>query len=286
MLREARWNWSPSLIWCFFSLWATASMKRSASSRSVAPARRGVRRSHSSIEKRQVRSWPSAVRRMRLQVAQNGSLTGLMKPISPTPSANRNRCEVEDAFALPVAIGVQGHELDPADDVAGPAPPLGKLDDVVLAEAAYPERVHLDRPDARMFLQLGQPRQHLIQGRAAGDLMELLVLQGVQADVDPGQAGLGQRPGQLLEQEAVGRQTQAGGALDLGEVAHQVRQARSQGWLAAGQPQLADAERHRDPRQSPDLLEREQPLAGEPGHPLFRHAVGAAEVAAVRHRDP
>jgi molybdopterin-guanine dinucleotide biosynthesis protein A len=54
-----------------------------------APARSGSRRSVSCSEKRQVRSLPSAVRRMRLQSAQNGSETGLMKPISPLPSAKR-----------------------------------------------------------------------------------------------------------------------------------------------------------------------------------------------------
>jgi hypothetical protein len=36
-----------------------------------------------------VRSTPSAVMRMRSQDAQNGSVTGLMKPSSPLPSANR-----------------------------------------------------------------------------------------------------------------------------------------------------------------------------------------------------
>ena len=42
---------------------------------------------------------------MRLQVAQNGSLTGLMNPISPMPSAKRNRCDVDEASA---SIGTSG----------------------------------------------------------------------------------------------------------------------------------------------------------------------------------
>ena len=53
------------------------------------PSRSGARRSVSFMENRQVRSIPSAVRRMRLQSPQNGSVTGEMKPISPLPSANR-----------------------------------------------------------------------------------------------------------------------------------------------------------------------------------------------------
>jgi hypothetical protein len=67
----------------------TASRISSSSSASVAPARIGSRRSVSFIENRQVRSSPSAVRRIRLQSPQKGSVTGEMKPISPVPSAKR-----------------------------------------------------------------------------------------------------------------------------------------------------------------------------------------------------
>jgi hypothetical protein len=55
----------------------------------VAPLRSGARRSVSCSENRQVRSLPSAVSRIRLQSPQNGSLTGLMKPMRPWPSAKR-----------------------------------------------------------------------------------------------------------------------------------------------------------------------------------------------------
>ena len=72
-----------SLTRCLSSLRQTASRMMPSSSASVAPARSGSRRSVSRIENRQVRSSPSAVIRMRLQSAQKGSETGLMKPISP-----------------------------------------------------------------------------------------------------------------------------------------------------------------------------------------------------------
>ena len=62
----------------------------------VAPARSGARRSVSLSENRQVRSLPSAVRRMRLQSPQNGSDTGLMNPIRPRRRRSgrraRSRC--------------------------------------------------------------------------------------------------------------------------------------------------------------------------------------------------
>src|SRR5262249_16652485 len=91
--REARWNASPSLILCFSSLWLTASINSAATASSLAPERIGRRRSHSSTENRHVRSCPSAVSRMRLHCPQNGCETGLMKPISPMPSANVKRRE-------------------------------------------------------------------------------------------------------------------------------------------------------------------------------------------------
>src|SRR5690606_5190680 len=59
--------------------------------------------------------------------------------------------------------------------------------------------------------------------------------------------------------------------------------------LAAGEPDLPDAELVEDAREALDLLEREERLAVEElevlAEDLLRHAVDAAEVAAVRDRD-
>ena len=68
-------------------------MMRSTSA-SSAPVRSGSRRSVSQVEKRQVRNWPSAVSRTRSQVEQKASVTGLMKPTSPAPSAKAKRWAV------------------------------------------------------------------------------------------------------------------------------------------------------------------------------------------------
>ena len=59
--------------------------------------------------------------------------------------------------------------------------------------------------------------------------------------------------------------------------------------LAAGQPDLLDAQAGEDPREAGDLLERQEVASGEEGVvapvDLLRHAVDATEVAAVRDRD-
>ena len=57
------------------------------SSASAAPPRSRPRMSVSSRAKRQLRSLPSEVRRIRLQLMQNGRLTEAIRPTRPPPSA-------------------------------------------------------------------------------------------------------------------------------------------------------------------------------------------------------
>ena len=52
--------------------------------------------------------------------------------------------------------------------------------------------------------------------------------------------------------------------------------------LASGQPQLVHPQGREDAHQAVDLLEGENGLARQPGILLFRHAVPATHVAAVR----
>jgi hypothetical protein len=66
---------------------------------------------------------------------------------------------------------------------------------------------------------------------------------------------------------------------------HQPRELATHERLAAGQPDVGDAHRGQQPDQPLDLLEVQDLVALEPRQPLRRHAVLAAEVAAVRHRD-
>ncbi len=77
------------------------------------------------------------------------------------------------------------------------------------------------------------------------------------------------------------------GHTQRGELADQHRQVGTYGRLATGEPQSIDLEPlDEDPRQAFDLFERQHLAARHPDHALFRHAVGAAEVAAVGDRDP
>ena len=85
----------------------------------VAPARSGPRRSVSLSENRHVRSRPSAVRRMRLQSPQNGSETGLMKPIAPVAVGEAVDAGGGVRLALARARAASGSLDDRADLGAG-----------------------------------------------------------------------------------------------------------------------------------------------------------------------
>ena len=146
---------------------------------------------------------------MRSQEEQNGSLTGLTKPISPRPSANANRRAVDEAFAgqldegavrrldqradlgagehlvlAPRLVGVERHELDEPDDVRLAARELGERRHLGLGEALDRDAVDLDRAQLRIALRLLEAGEHAVERVAAGDLREAHVAERVERDVD------------------------------------------------------------------------------------------------------
>ena len=71
------------------------------------------------------------------------------------------------------------------------------------------------------------------------------------------------------------------------EIADQIGQIRAQQRLAAGEPQLAHAEAREQAREAHDLLEGQALVRFQESivlvELLLRHAVGAAEIAAIHH---
>ena len=130
------------------------------------------------------------------------------------------------------------------------------------------------------------PLHHLSEIAAAGDGPEFGGIERVERDVDALHAASGKRLGVKGELAAVG------GERELVEAAAEMpRQPLDQPHdvpphqrLAAGQPQLAHALGDEGDRQPVELLERQQVVARQEGHGL-RHAIDAAEVAAVGDRD-
>ena len=101
--------------------------------------------------------------------------------------------------------------------------------------------------------------------------------------------GRGERLGLLREERAVRRQREVEVA-EGGEPGDEELEVTAEQRLAPGDPQLVHPEGDEDAGDPLDLLEREQLAARQEAvvapEDLLRHAVHAAEVAAVRDRDP
>jgi len=97
------------------------------------------------------------------------------------------------------------------------------------------------------------------------------------------QTGAGQRRRMLRQQHAVGGQRQVGELL-FRQHRHQHREVAPQQRFAAGEAHLVDAEAAEHIDQPGQLLERQHVRLWQPDVVLLRHAVLAAEIAAVGHR--
>src|SRR5262249_5335577 len=191
----------------------------------------------------------------------------------------------QDLVALPLAVGVQRHELDEADlEAVLPAEP-GQRCQVVLGQAAHGHGVDLDRAVPQP-LAGEDPLQYPLQPRAADDPLELGRVERVDVDVDPSQAGVIKRPGQLGHEEAVGRQGQVIDPEDGRQFADQDRQVAADQRLAPRQPDFVDPQPHRYAYEALDLLETQNLAPLHEHRVVFWHAVEAPDIAAVGDADP
>ena len=118
---------------------------------------------------------------------------------------------------------------------------------------------------------------------------EGLVVERVEADGDAVQAGLGEVAGARRQQRPVGGQRQVVDAIERRQSRDQPLEPLPHQWLAAGEPDLAHAQRDRDAHDALDLVEVEDLGARQEGvvrpERLARHAVAAAEVAPIGDAD-
>ena len=174
------------------------------------------------------------------------------------------------------------------------APERGEVDDLVVVDAALHDGVDLDRVEAR---PPGRRRCRRAPGparRGGSSRTKRSARERVEADVDPPQPGGAQLVGEQAQRGAVGRHRQIGrAARDRPTARSAPACSTSTGRWArtVGSPPVrrmpSTSKRSTTDRGEPlDLLERRAPRSRQPRHPLLRHAVRAAEVAAVGDRDP
>ena len=185
----------------------------------------------------------------------------------------------------PVPVRVERHELDEPHLVGVLAGEAGKRDDLVLGEVPDRDRVDLDRVGLGVGAKGGEAAEHLRQRVAPGHVEEAVLLERVDRDVEARDPGGRERRRVALEQVAVRRHREVLEPVDGGEAGGQGGELLPNERLAAGQPHIGDAERDEQRDEALDLLEREDAGPFEPRQALGRHAVLAAEVAAVGDRD-
>src|SRR6478672_9033284 len=195
-----------------------------------------------------------------------------------------------DVVQAPAVGGADVHELDEAQDDAGAAEVLGHVQHRTVVHVALYDHVDLDGETGLLrgldaLEHAGNREADVVHG------LEDVVVEGVEADGDTVEAGIAERPGLCRQQGAVGGQGEVGEALrpQRGEHRDQRLEVAAEQRLAAGEADLGDAGGQEQPGQTLDLLEAQQLLAAQehevvPEH-LLRHAVGAAEVAAIGDRD-
>ena len=154
---------------------------------------------------------------------------------------------------------------------------------LVLVHALERDRVDLDREAGA--LRGVDPGQHLVEFAPARDRAELVGIERVERDVDALHAAVRQLARVFRKLRAVGGERQL--IEPIAEMArerlHERHDAAPHQRLAAGEPQLAHAARNERAAQPVEFLQRQQVGLRQERH-VFRHAVDAAEIAAVGHR--
>jgi hypothetical protein len=186
---------------------------------------------------------------------------------------------------VPRVVGVERHLLDEAQLVAARDGPLEEIRRLVVVDAAHEHRVDLDGREPRCRGGVDAV-EHAVEERPARDEPERLGVHGVERDVDPVEPRVLERLRARGQADRVGRERDLGpvgerraGRDDLDEVASQQR-------LTAREAHLPHAEVARPDAHEPlDLGELQRLPVGREGEALGRHAVGAAQVAAVGERD-
>src|SRR5206468_5918466 len=154
----------------------------------------------------------------------------------------------------------------------------------------YPRHLHSFPTRRSSDLRLargGDPVHHAVERVASRHVLEGVHAERVERDVDALEARVLERLRLLAQEDAVGRHRDVERRVDRIDHPDQLLELDPHQRLAAGDADGTDAvPLDEDPRQAHDLLEAQDVLARQPLQPLRRHAVDAAEVAAVGDRDP
>ena len=159
-----------------------------------------------------------------------------------------------------------------------------------IVHAALHDRVDLDRREAGVARRVDAAK-HAMHGKV--DVVhraEGRVVERIDAHGEPAQAGGAERAASFREARAIGREREIAQAIDARRACDERREFAPQQRLAAGEPHLFHARARRRCAASRAISSKVRSSSfGRKSWPWpktsLRHAVAAAEVAAVRDRD-
>src|SRR6185437_6349075 len=120
---------------------------------------------------------------------------------------------------------------------------------------------------------------------APGHREKALGAQRIQADGYAMQARALERTSLICQEHAICGKRQICNARIRSKHTDELVEVVAQQRLAAGEPDAGNADFGKDVNGFREFLERQQLLTGKPNVILFRHAIEAAQVATVGHRD-
>ncbi len=195
----------------------------------------------------------------------------------------------DDQLLAPLVAVTYVHVLDETHDHSRSAEVANEVDRRLIVDASLDDGVDLDRSQIRAARVL-DPIEHILDAaKSAAHARKHLRIETVETDRDAFESGCFELGRVLGEQYAVGRQCDVFDVRNRTQVADQVGQVGAQQRLTARQSKLAHSQLHEQAREANRFIERQSRVRTQELVLLVeflpRHAVGAAEVAAVHYRD-
>ena len=195
-----------------------------------------------------------------------------------------------DLFHAPLVARTDVHEFDEAQDMTRAVESLGEFDEAMVVDAALDDAVDLDRFETR-GLGGGDAFEHTFDREPfAIHAMKNLGVETVEADGHAAQAGFTQRLGPARQETTIGRDREVEIRVERSKAFDEFVKTVAEQRFTAGDPQLLDAVFEEEANEAFDLFEGEDLVARQEriafAEDLGGHAIRAAEIAAVRHRNP
>jgi hypothetical protein len=178
-------------------------------------------------------------------------------------------------FFKPGPGGIEGHELDEAQTQRSIAGERGQGFNLVIVQAADDHSVDFNRRKTE-FLRQRYAAEDFGQAVTAGYFLEVLAVQGIEAEADPLETCDAQGLGFVRKEKAIGRHGQVGNPAQPRDTGNQFFHVVSQKWFTSGQAYLFNAQTNGQTHDPLDLFKTEEACSRDP---LLQDGSGVGHVS-------